>query len=514
MGIFNKLKKVKTPQSKFDLSHERKLSFDFGELIPILCEEVVPNDRFQVRTESLLRLPPMIAPVMHRINCFTHYFFVPSRLLFTEWNDWLTGGSDGLQEPAFPQLELRDGTKYNFQEGKLADYFGLPVIDTANSVTGTKLINALPFRAYQMIYNEYYRDQTLTPPVDFSLEGGIIPSQDMGELMTLRKRCYEKDYFTSSLPNPQRGADVDIPVESEFQPQYVNEAAFLTASGGAGDMQTDSNSYITGGSNSQRGELINLAAPQMVDSTSVTINELRNAISLQQWLEKNARGGARIVEVILNHFGIRVPDYRLQRPEYLGGSRQPIVISEVLSTVQETSLPQGNQSGHGISVGNMPSFSSRFPEHGYLLGIMSVIPRTGYQQGIEKMWTKFDRHDLYWPSFANLGEQAIENDELYFDQSTGPNEDAFGYTPRHAEYKSRQSKVCGEFRSSLNFYHASRIFDSAPGLNTEFTEVSSDDLERLFAVQDGSDKLWCQLYNSVQASRPMPYYGTPGLSRV
>ena len=488
---------VSSPQkSGIDLSHDRKLSCNMGELVPILVEEIVPGDYFKVSTEVMIRFSPMIAPVMHRVNAFIHYFFVPNRIIWDEWEDFITGGQDGTSEPTIPTITM---TSFNKSIGQVADYFGIGYGTSAT--TYQPGVNALPFRAYQEIYNEYFRDETLQDPIDWTIEGSAA---------TLRKRCWEKDYFTSALPWTQRGAEVQVPFS--FTPRLNEPDDVYKVSvdppvkvSNAGDVIHASTGILQA---QDPGSV-----PATIDNTSslgMTINDLRQTSRLQEWLEKNARGGYRYIEQLLHHFGVRSSDARLQRPEYLGGGRQPVVISEVLNTSATATEEQGTMAGHALAVGQANSARRRFEEHGWLIGIMSVLPRTGYQQGIPKKFLRSDKLDYYFPEFAHLGEQAVSRIELYFDGTTDEDENmaVFGYQQRYAEYKYACSHVCGEFRTTLDYWHMGRIFSSAPVLNNSF--VQSDPTTRIFAVESG-DQLWCQVYNSVKANRPMPYFSRPRL---
>jgi len=489
-----------------------------GDLVPILLEEVVPGDKFKVNTESLVRLAPMVAPMMHRVNIFTHFFFVPNRLTWDGWEDFITGGPDGLDQSTLPLIDLNATNAANFKKGSLGDYFGLPLMD--GTITNPAYVNALPFRAYQMIYNEYYRDQNLTDPIEFTT--GAMDPLDIPRLAEMRKRAWEKDYFTSALPWAQRGNPVGIPVDFNYKNatevynqndlQPTIDKAVHTGQVGT----TDGLLYPQGSSDPE--DVLRLENLEE-EATSVDINELRKAVKLQEWLEKNARAGSRYIEQIFSHFGVKSSDARLQRPEYLGGGKNPVVISEVLQTsatnTQDTAVDasvQGNMAGHGISVGRSNNFSRRFEEHGFIIGIMSVLPRTAYQQGFERFWHKYDKFDYYWPEFAHLGEQEVITHELYHNFAGTANESkaTFGYQSRYSEYKYKQSMVHSDFRESLNYWHMGRIFENLPVLNTEFVE--SDPTTRVFAVEeDGTDKLYVQLYNNVRAIRPMPVFGTPRL---
>ena len=320
-----------------------------GKLTPCLVQEVVPGDHFKVKTETLLRMSPMIAPVMHRLNIYVHYFFVPNRIIWSQWEDFITGGRLGTSSPTMPTLQSIDDAKW--RQGSLADYMGLPV-NTAGVNVNKITTTALPFRAYLEIWNEYFRDQTLEPPVD-------VETASDSDLGVLRDRCWEKDYFTSCLPWPQRGAEVDLPLE--FSPQYLSQSESPNATG---VVSADGGSPSKLETPTDPIQVVNLVDPQT--GLSVTINDLRQSNALQRFLERNARGGYRYIEQILSHFGVRSSDSRQQRPEYLGGGRQPVIMSEVLNNTGETGgLSQGNMSGHGISVGTTNSFKRKFEEHGY-----------------------------------------------------------------------------------------------------------------------------------------------------
>lgn len=499
-------------KSKFDLSHERKLSLNMGQLVPIMCQEVLPGDKFRVNAEVMMRLAPMLAPVMHRVNVFTHFWFVPNRLVWTEWQDFITGGKDGDLAPVLPHFFAVPATNTSlFVNGTLADYFGLPTIPATGAViTNQYKISALPFRAYQLIYNECYRDQNLSDPVAFSLGSGTIApnTQAFIDLLSLRSRAWEKDYFTSALPWAQRSnSGAAMPVEyTQGVPSILKNAsndANLVAQASLG---SDANAQLTA---SPAGTSGRLETEAFVD-----VNEARKAFRVQEWLERNARGGARYIEVLLKHFGVMSSDARLQRPEYLGGASSPVVISEVLSTFQFSGdgegQPQGNMSGHGISVGNVNGFSRKFEEHGHIIGIMSVLPRTCYQQGINKMFRRFDKFDFAWPTFANLGEQEVKGSEVYaaYEAAQDTPDPTFGYQERYAEYKYGYNTVHGDFRDSLAYWHQGRIFGAEPQLNENF--VMSDPSPRIFAVEDPAvHHLYCQIWNSVSAIRPLPFFGIP-----
>ena len=549
-NIFNSIRMKRPRRNAFNLSYESKLTLNMGELVPIMCMPVVPGDKFRVKTESLVRLAPLVAPMMHRVNVFTHYFFVPNRLVWNEWEDFITKGVDGEDVPVFPKIQLtgRSATDVPLSDSSLWDYLGLPSIKSVggNSVLTPSAnavavpegfeVSALPFRAYQLIYNEYYRDQNLTDPVPFSLASGVTSSSmDLSVLLTLRRRAWEKDYFTSALPWLQRGPEVSVPVQGangsmdvvydqgssnrqvwrdyegrDFTHGVAFPGQFVATTG-----ETLETAYLVGvdrGTNNRGPELDpNGTLKVNVDEMGININDLRTSNALQRWFERNARGGSRYIEQILSHFGVRSSDARLQRPQFLGGGRMPISVSEVLQTssTDETS-PQANMAGHGISAGINNGFKHYFEEHGYIIGIMSITPRSGYQQGVPRDFTKFDNMDFYFPEFAHLSEQEIKNQELFVSDDKTYNEGTFGYVPRYAEYKYHQSEAHGDFRGNLSFWHLNRIFEDRPNLNTTLVECNPSN--RVFATSEtADDKFWVQLYQDVKALRLMPKYGTPML---
>ena len=555
-NIFNSIRMKRPRRNAFNLSYESKLTLNMGELVPIMCMPVVPGDKFRVKTESLVRLAPLVAPMMHRVNVFTHYFFVPNRLVWNQWEDFITKGVDGEDVPIFPKITLGQSTaafllnQGYFNDSTLWDYLGLPSIKSIGSTNGRSpspnsvavpdqfQVSALPFRAYQMIYNEYYRDQNLTDEIAISLDSGNISDQNsLVDLLSLRRRAWEKDYFTSALPWLQRGPEVTVPVQGAggsmdvvYERQtsarqlwkdssgrdFVNGTAYESIYSVQDPERLDEAVLIargTGGAANNRSPELdpNGTLKVNVDEMGININDLRTSNALQRWFERNARGGSRYIEQILSHFGVRSSDARLQRPQFLGGGRMPISVSEVLQTssTDETS-PQANMAGHGISAGINNGFKHYFEEHGYIIGIMSITPRSGYQQGVPRDFTKFDNMDFYFPEFAHLSEQEIKNQELFVTNDNSYNEGTFGYTPRYAEYKYHQSEAHGDFRGNLSFWHLNRIFEDRPNLNTTFVECNPSN--RVFATSETEDdKFWVQMYQDIRALRLMPKYGTPML---
>ena len=549
-NIFDSIRMKRPRRNAFNLSYESKLTLNMGELVPIMCMPVVPGDKFRVKTESLVRLAPLVAPMMHRVNVFTHYFFVPNRLVWNEWEDFITKGVDGDDVPVLPSFRLSSDLFSSnpsafFGDGTLWDYLGLPSLKgvggaefpnpSPNGVIAPQnyRVSSLPFRAYQLIYNEYYRDQNLTDPVDITLNSGFEDTLHALNLLQLRRRAWEKDYFTSALPWLQRGPEVTVPIQgsggtldvkydrqAETTQRWVdsdlrsfeNGVAYDATFSSEGNLHFSRLIGVNGGVGNRAPELDpNGTLKVNVDEMGININDLRTSNALQRWFERNARGGSRYIEQILSHFGVRSSDARLQRPQFLGGGRMPISVSEVLQTssTDETS-PQANMAGHGISAGINNGFKHYFEEHGYIVGIMSITPRTGYQQGVPRDFTKFDNMDFYFPEFAHLSEQEVKNQELFLSSDVDYNGGTFGYAPRYSEYKYHQSEAHGDFRGNLSFWHLNRIFEDKPNLNTTFVECKPSN--RVFATSETEDdKFWVQIYQDVKALRLMPKYGTPML---
>ena len=487
---------------------------NMGDLVPVLCQEVMPGDKFRINMEQLVRFMPLVAPMMHRVNVYTH-FFVPNRLVWNDWEKFITGGDKGTDTPVFPTFFNTTSVNFlkpypEFNYGSLLDYMGFPIKQIQGSILTTEVptvkISQLPFRAYQLIYNEYYRDQNLEDPIIIPKTSGelnwLIGSSYL--LLKLRKRAWEKDYFTSALPYAQKGTQMELPLTGEALVRAQSDDRSVAL----GNIISGQDKAVTTGYSTSNGALY----ADMENVSSTTVNELRQAFQIQKWLERNARGGTRYIEQILSHFGVKSSDARLQRPEYLGGGKTPVTISEVLqmSSTDQTS-PQGNMAGHGVSVGNSNQFSRYFEEHGMIIGIMSVIPRTAYMQGIPRFMSKTDRYDFYWPEFAHLGEQTVKSQELYWSPASAVyNESDFGYQPRYTEYRYIPDTVHGEFGNTLKFWHMAREFANAPLLNSDFVKCQGDSLKRPFPVQDNSHKVYVQTYCNIKAIRPIPKYGNPG----
>lgn len=523
---FSQIPPTSIQRSIFDRSHTYKTTFDAGYLVPFYLDEVLPGDSFKIKATTFARLNTPIVPFMDNLYLDTQFFFVPTRLLWKHWKEFNGERKKPEDSIDFTIPKFKDGTV--FSSSSLGDYFGIPVGVELNN------INSLPFRAYNLIYNEWYRDENLIDSVYFD-DGD---SDDDIDNYSLLKRCKRHDYFTSSLPWPQKGDSVDIPL-GDFAPvlganttsdsgvPFVstvpkNVDGLLSARGvayGSDGFIYDptSSPVIAGGDISSSTRLY----ADLSSATAATINSLRQAFQIQRMLERDARGGSRYTEIIRSHFGVVSPDARLQRPEYLGGSSNKITINPVVQTSStDSTSPQGNLSAFGVH-GNTSNVMSRsFTEHGYIIGLVSVRADLTYQQGLNRLWSRRTRYDFYWPSLAHLGEQAVLNKEIYAQDdsvvdSDGEvvNDKVFGYQERYAEYRYFPNQITGKFRSSdpqtLDAWHLSQNFESLPTLSQDFIEENPP-LDRVVSVPSEPDILFDSLV-SVKSARPMPVYGVPGL---
>lgn len=535
-SVFNRIRVEKPGYSQFNLSYDNKLSMRMGKLIPVHIQEVVPGDRFTMSSEAMLRLMPMLAPIMHKVDLFFHNFFVPNRILWANWEKYITGGeSIATVPPAFPvfdDLSLSLGG-VAIAPSSIWNYLGLPA-----GVSISSPISAIPVAGYQRIFYEFYRDQNLDVFDPVMLNDGPQSGLNFAYYNELRDRAWEHDYFTSCLPFAQKGAAIEMPanitgLDVAYRDPVALNAIWRDASGapGAYDSLIGTGNLAGGappGVSSFYHSVGGFPTPTeeafydpgdtlFIDESNVsigaTINDLRTAFSLQKWLEKNARAGSRYIETILAHFGVQSSDKRLQRPEYLGGSSATLQISEVLQTSStDATTAQGNMAGHGVSVTGGFQHSYRCEEHGYIHTILSVRPKTAYYQGVPKHFRKFEREEFYWPDFAFLGEQEVLKGELGW-RNASSDDDVFGYIPRYSEYRYNPSRVAGQMATTLDFWHMGRKLDLtvAPALNKDFISCGINVTDRIFAVDDPTnDVIVAHIFHNINAVRPMPKYGTPG----
>ena len=419
---FNSISANTMQRASHDLSHKRIFTMNMGDLVPIMVQDVIPGDSWQLKQECLMRMMPMLAPIYHNINVYIHYFFVPNRIIWDEWEDFITGGKNGTANPVFPRFKVNSGVSVAVKKeilgiGSLADYLGIPVknliLDADFLIPESHAFSQLPFRAYQTIYNEYYRDQNLEDEINVAKDSGISDFDGWStnnlwkfQAGLLRKRAWEKDYFTSALPWTQRGTQMSLPISGDAPIVSKNQTTGAKTIQKLGDPYATAQRYLQmGAAGTTTGDQL---FADMSNINSATINELRQAFQIQKWMERSARSGSRYTEVLQSFFGVSPRDSRLQRPEFLGGGKMPLSISEVLQTSETKTTALGEFAGHGITYGSTARFRKFFTEHGFIIGIMSVLPRTAYCQGLPKLFRKFDKYDYFWKEFAHLGEQEIK----------------------------------------------------------------------------------------------------------
>lgn len=498
MSIFDMTSGLRPGHSVFDLSYQKKFSADMGKLIPIVADEAVPGDRWKIGNEIVIRFNAMLAPIMHEVNAYVHYFFVPYRLLDSNWEGFITGGIDGQNAYVLPRWDPTGANGI----GSLWDYMGFP---TDVVPTGCLPIDYVK-RAYNLIYNQYYRDETLENEIDIN------------NTQVVQTRAWEKDYFTSALPWQQRGIAPALPIVGATSAVWPDSAFAAAAPNSPMPVQVENANTLdkrifANGTNARPNlrDMFNNNTVSPAGTWSFNVADIRLVFQIQKWMERNARSGARYTEYLRSHFGVAPRDERLQRAEYIGGTRAPVVVSEVLQTAPASggSTPLATMGGHGLSASRGFAASYRVEEFGIILGIMSVMPRSSYQQGVDRQWLRRSRYDFYSPEFANLSEQAIERGELYATAVEAENRTVFGFQGRYDELRVKRNMVCGLFRTDFKFWHLGRIFSSAPLLNSTFIK-STDIRKDIFAVPS-QPAMMVHVGNNIQALRPLPYASNPGL---
>lgn len=583
--VFRKVGAARPGRSLFNLSYEKKFDFDMGQLIPVLMDEAVPGDIWKIANEIVIRFKPLVAPVLHEINCFVHYFFVPTRIIDPNFTKFMTGfqntdsggaaqspsGASGGNVPYTGQLPRYNYTAYSGGTGTLSslkgtlhDFFGMPLLDLGYPlVTSVNCPISYPWYAYNMIYNEYYRDQNVGDQV---LNGAPWDTLRSWWNNSVAFRNWEKDYFTSALPWQQKGGvapSLPISIAStgliDWRNLYTSTNPDLSQTvNSAFTFIKDSAGYTYAGSNaivldpalvpsnkavdSRRNQQTTALNDWLLNNRNVNISnsamtfnvsDMRRLFAVEKWLERNARGGTRYNEWLLAHYSVSPRDERLQRPEYIGGTRQPVIFSEVLQTsgtqpatstnpTPTVRTAQGNMAGHGISVNRKYAARYKVKEFGYIVGLMSVMPRLEYiPTGYNRQWLRYSRYDFFDPLFVNLSEQAIKRVELYYATGEALNNSIFGYQGIYDELRTKQSFVCNNFRDIYDYWHLARRLAPNVQLNSDFVSsgkpgaASTADAhytirKDIFAYHD-EPGLVCQFGNLLHVVRPLPFQATPGL---
>lgn len=502
-------------RSVFDLSCSKIFNCDMGQLIPVYIQEVVPGDHFRINADTLVRFQPLVAPVMHDIHVVTEYFFVPYRLLWKDWEKFITRGQTGDETLSIPEFTFN--VQADVDKFSLWDYFGFPTSNASLGwAVGVRPI-IFPWYAYMSIWDQYYRDQDLQESL---LDDEGYPTS----LITSPLNCaWEKDYFTVSRPWQQRGTAPAVPI-SGFAPlklffedgnlavvPQVLSPRFDDLPIAAGNLATFQTSQTSG--LAQRDITPDSGpyyqAADLSGASTFTPADLRLAFQIQKWQELNARAGVRYTEFLRSHFNVSPTDDRLQRPEFIGGVKHRVMFSEVLQTSQTSSeSPQGNLAGHGITADS--SFVGKYyaQEFGIIMGLMRVVPRTMYQQGINRQWLRKSSWDFYFPEFAHLSEQPVLTGEIYAGENAVENLKVFGYQERFGEMRINYNTVAGDMRDKLDYWHLGRKFSTSPTLGSDFVTCKPD--KRIFAVQDEPGLIITHT-NRVTAVRPLPRMGVPGL---
>ena len=514
---FSQIPSVNSARSKFDRSYAIKDTFDFDYLVPIMVDEILPGDTVNLNVKAFARLATQTVPVLDNLYLDYFFFFVPTRLVWSNWEKFNGAQDDPGDSIAYtvPVVTCPGG---GFLTDSLYDKFGLPIeMDNLD-------VNNLPARCYNLIYNEWFRDENLINSVVVDVDDGPDTDTDY----VLLKRCKKHDYFTSCLPWPQKGTAVDLPLGTSAPVVSDANIIQLKASGsGPGNLSQ----YGSGSDSSVR---LYLSTSQVTNSTltfgadgttttglrtdlsaatAATINQLRDAFLTQSLLELDARGGTRYVEIIKAHFNVVSPDFRLQRPEFLSGASTRINQHPVPQTSESNTTLQANLAAFSTSslTGNQVGFTKSFTEHGYVIGLVQARADITYQQGVNRMWSRSTRYDFFWPKLQQLGEQSVLNKEIYYNNDASDNT-VFGYQERYAEYRYKPSEIKGQFRSvlisSLDLWHMAEEFSTRPSLNSTFIQ-SNTPIERALAVAGTYPHVLFDAWFDYKHTRPMMTYGVP-----
>lgn len=516
-GHFARAPQATVPRSAFNRTFGHKTTFNAGLLIPIYVDEVLPGDTFNLRVTGFSRLSTPLHPIMDNMQMETFFFFVPNRLVWDNWQKFCGECTDPDSSTDYLVPSLADAPN-GFTELSIYDYFGLPT-----KVKNLKKISALPLRCYNLIWNEYFRDQNLQKSLPVPKGDGPDP---LDANYNLKRRGKRYDYFTSCLPWPQKGPSVCLPLQGNANVLSTNVPIVM-------DTDKDNSRrtlihyksanipgyhmQLDGYAEAEKGFVrFKDPVPLKVDLSSATatcINNLRQSFQIQKMYERDARGGTRYIEILQSHFGVISPDARLQRPEYLGGGSSPVIITPIAQTsaISEQPSPLGNLAAIGTCVLRGHGFVKSFVEHGYVIGLVAVRADLTYQKGVDRHWSRRTRFDYYWPAFAHLGEQSVLNKEIYA-QGTDDDDKVFGYQERFAEYRFKHSLITGLFRSnadkSLDSWHFSQDFESLPTLSGTFIEETPP-VERIVAVTTEPHFIFDSEFK-LKCARPMPAYSVPG----